>query len=98
MAFMMDNTTNNDTMVMVIEEKCKAQGIPFSAKDSCLCCMPHMVHLAVLKVYIYSLWVLCTRLIHLSQLLEGIGAFLREMDKRLKKAGQHPTKTLFLHR
>ncbi|KAK0445078.1 hypothetical protein EV421DRAFT_1708701, partial [Armillaria borealis] len=50
MAFMMDNTTNNDTMVMAIEQKCKMQGIPFSAKDSCLRCMPHMVHLVVLKL------------------------------------------------
>ncbi|PBL04622.1 hypothetical protein ARMGADRAFT_857574, partial [Armillaria gallica] len=50
MAFMMDNATNNDMMVMEIEQKCKVQGIPFSSKDSCLCCMPHMVHLVVLKL------------------------------------------------
>ncbi len=49
-AFMMDNATNNDTMVDAIERKCKEQGIPFSAKNSCLRCMPHTVHLAMLKV------------------------------------------------
>ncbi|PBK88105.1 hypothetical protein ARMGADRAFT_882063, partial [Armillaria gallica] len=46
MVFMMDNATNNNTMVTAIKQKCKAQGILFSAKDSHLCCMPHIVHLA----------------------------------------------------
>lgn len=86
MAFMMDNATNNNTMVTAIEEKCKAQGIPFSAKDSRLRCMPHTVHLLVLKVCIYSLWVLCTRLIHLSQLLEGIGTISKGDGQKAKES------------
>ena len=47
---MMDNATNNDTLVEAFERMCKAKKIPFSAKNSRLRCMPHTVHLAVLKV------------------------------------------------
>ncbi|PBK91178.1 hypothetical protein ARMGADRAFT_932826, partial [Armillaria gallica] len=34
MAFVMDNATNNDTMVKRIEDLCWEQGISFSAKES----------------------------------------------------------------
>jgi hypothetical protein len=33
-AFIMDNATNNDTMVESIEARCKAIGIKFSAKHA----------------------------------------------------------------
>ncbi|KAJ6563193.1 hypothetical protein B0H10DRAFT_1966220 [Mycena sp. CBHHK59/15] len=33
-AFVMDNATNNDTMIEVFEQKCEAKGINFSAMDS----------------------------------------------------------------
>ncbi|KAK0446616.1 hypothetical protein EV421DRAFT_1692832, partial [Armillaria borealis] len=46
MAFMMDNTTNNDTMVAHLEYLCAEAGITFSTKNSQLRCMPHTVHLA----------------------------------------------------
>ncbi|KAE9386879.1 hypothetical protein BT96DRAFT_761860, partial [Gymnopus androsaceus JB14] len=46
LAFMMDNASNNDTLVEAIECKCNAQNIPFNATHSRLCCMPHTVHLA----------------------------------------------------
>ncbi|KAJ7078140.1 hypothetical protein B0H15DRAFT_789116, partial [Mycena belliarum] len=49
-AFMMDNATNNDTLVEAIERKCFVRGIKFSAKNSRLRCMPHTVHLAVLQL------------------------------------------------
>ncbi|KAF8145485.1 hypothetical protein K438DRAFT_1517231, partial [Mycena galopus ATCC 62051] len=49
-AFMMDNATNNDTLVAAIQRKCIANGIKFSASDSRLRCMPHTVHLAVLQL------------------------------------------------
>jgi hypothetical protein len=49
-AFIMDNATNNDTMVEGIEARCKAIGIKFSAKHARLRCMPHTCHLAALKV------------------------------------------------
>ncbi|KAJ7061221.1 hypothetical protein C8F01DRAFT_938333, partial [Mycena amicta] len=44
--FVMDNATNNDTMVEAIERKCIAAGIYFDAKKSRMLCMPHTVHLA----------------------------------------------------
>ncbi|KAJ7744446.1 hypothetical protein DFH07DRAFT_749390, partial [Mycena maculata] len=50
-AFVMDNATNNDTMMEAIERKCWAEGIDFTAKKSCIRCMLHTVHLAALKVW-----------------------------------------------
>ncbi|KAF9066812.1 hypothetical protein BDP27DRAFT_1226869, partial [Rhodocollybia butyracea] len=50
LAFMMDNASNNDTLLETIECKCHAQNIPFNAQHSQLRCMPHTVHLAVLKL------------------------------------------------
>ncbi|KAJ6595444.1 hypothetical protein B0H10DRAFT_1729918, partial [Mycena sp. CBHHK59/15] len=49
-AFMMDNATNNDTLVEVFEQRCIKKGIKFAATHSRLCCMPHTIHLAVLQV------------------------------------------------
>ncbi len=51
MAFVMDNTTNNDTMVAHLEYLCIEAGISFSAKNSRLRYMPHTVHLVALKVW-----------------------------------------------
>jgi hypothetical protein len=47
---MMDNATNNDTLVEAIERMCTVKKIEFSAKNSRLRCMPHTVHLAVIQV------------------------------------------------
>ena len=49
-AFVMDNASNNDTMVTVFEARCRDHGICFYASHSRLRCMPHTCHLAVLKV------------------------------------------------
>ncbi|KAE9406051.1 hypothetical protein BT96DRAFT_811617, partial [Gymnopus androsaceus JB14] len=49
LAFMMDNASNNDTLVEAIEQKCNILNIPFKATHSRLRCMPHTVHLAVLR-------------------------------------------------
>ncbi|KAE9394425.1 hypothetical protein BT96DRAFT_750454, partial [Gymnopus androsaceus JB14] len=46
LGFMMDNASNNDTLVEAIQRKCTDLNIPFNAKESHLCCMPHTVHLA----------------------------------------------------
>jgi hypothetical protein len=77
---MMDNATNNDTLVEAIERKCAENNIKFSAKHSRLRCMPHTVHLAVLQVSD-----LCLQSdpfnLTLSQLLETIGA----VEKASKK-------------
>ncbi|KAJ6576336.1 hypothetical protein B0H10DRAFT_1837022, partial [Mycena sp. CBHHK59/15] len=43
-AFVMDNATNNDTMIEVFEQKCEAKGINFSVMDSRIRCMPHTAH------------------------------------------------------
>jgi hypothetical protein len=52
MAFVMDDATNNDTMMEEIEDLCHVEGINFSAQHSRLRCMPHTIHLAALKVWI----------------------------------------------
>jgi len=49
-AFVMDNASNNDTMVAAFEARCREHGIDFSASRSRLRCMPHTCHLAALKV------------------------------------------------
>ncbi|KAI0285420.1 hypothetical protein BGY98DRAFT_896724, partial [Russula aff. rugulosa BPL654] len=49
-AFVMDNASNNDTMVTAFEARCQKHGVEFSASHSRLRCMPHTCHLAVLKV------------------------------------------------
>ncbi|KAJ7033056.1 hypothetical protein C8F04DRAFT_958248 [Mycena alexandri] len=50
-AFVMDNTTNNDTMTKAIERKCWAEGIEFDATRSRMRCMPHTVHLQAYTGY-----------------------------------------------
>jgi len=50
MAFMLDNTSNNDTLVDAIVNRARQQGIRMKADWVRLRCMPHTVHLAALKV------------------------------------------------
>lgn len=47
---MMDNASNNDTMIEAIESRCHEAGVKFSARKSRMRCMPHTIHLAALKV------------------------------------------------
>ncbi|KAJ3533021.1 hypothetical protein NMY22_g7505 [Coprinellus aureogranulatus] len=49
-AFVMDNATNNDTLVQSIERRCLQHGIPFSADDARMRCTPHIIHLAALEL------------------------------------------------
>ncbi|KAF5366386.1 hypothetical protein D9758_009749 [Tetrapyrgos nigripes] len=49
-AFMMDNATNNDTLVENFGQMCTENGILFSEKDARLRCLPHTIHLAALKL------------------------------------------------
>ncbi|TDL15320.1 hypothetical protein BD410DRAFT_732882, partial [Rickenella mellea] len=44
-----DNATNNDTLMESLEERCESRGIPFSAVEARMRCMPHTVRLAALK-------------------------------------------------
>ncbi|KAJ6631287.1 hypothetical protein B0H10DRAFT_1696967, partial [Mycena sp. CBHHK59/15] len=46
-AFVMDNATNNDTMVEAFARKCKKKGL---VKDGRMRCMPHTIHLSALKL------------------------------------------------
>ena len=50
MAIMMDNASNNDTMMEAIESQCHEAGIKFSAQKSRMHCMLHTIHLAAIKV------------------------------------------------
>ncbi len=52
---MMDNVSNNNTLMKGIECQAKKEGITFNATLSCLWCMLHTVHLAVIKVW-YITW------------------------------------------
>jgi hypothetical protein len=49
-AIVMDNASNNNTLMMVLESRCQQQGISFSAQDARMRCMPHTIHLAAIKV------------------------------------------------
>jgi hypothetical protein len=46
----MDNTTNNDTLVQSLGVHFTTAGIPFSATDACMRCIPHIIHLAALQL------------------------------------------------
>ena len=50
MAFMIDNASNNNTLVQGIVALAAAQHIYLDAKQIRLRCMPHTIHLAALKV------------------------------------------------
>jgi len=49
-SFVMDNASNNDTMIESIEVKCSQKGIPFSAKHARGRCMPHTIHLVAIQL------------------------------------------------
>ena len=49
-AFMLDNASNNDTMVEGIARRAAEAGIPFSASWARMRCMPHTIHLAAIKL------------------------------------------------
>jgi hypothetical protein len=46
----MDNASNNNTLMISLEKRFEERGIPFSAQDARMRCMPHTVHLAAIKV------------------------------------------------
>lgn len=50
MAIMMDNASNNDTLVESLVRRAAAEGIFLDGKMIRLCCMPHTTHLVALKV------------------------------------------------
>ena len=46
---MMDNASNNDTMMQSIETRCSEIRIEFHANQARMRCMPHTIHLAAIK-------------------------------------------------
>jgi hypothetical protein len=54
-AIMMDNASNNDTMMKCIETRCCGAGIEFHADQARMRCMPHTIHLAAIKVRFITL-------------------------------------------
>jgi len=59
MAFILDNASNNDTLIDGITNQAKLQGIQIKADWVRLRCMPHTVHLAALKVCLFDVDPLC---------------------------------------
>ena len=53
-AIVMDNASNNNTLMTSLESQCQQQGISFSAQDSRMRCMPHTIHLAAIKVLYFT--------------------------------------------
>ena len=53
-AIVMDNASNNNTMMTSLEQRHQKRGVYFSAEDARMRCMPHTIHLAAIKV-----WFLC---------------------------------------
>ncbi|KAF8234673.1 hypothetical protein L208DRAFT_1070791, partial [Tricholoma matsutake] len=49
-AIVMDNASNNNTLMTSLEQRCEERGITFSAQDARMRCMPHTVHLAAIKL------------------------------------------------
>lgn len=45
-----DNASNNDTMMEELEQLFDQDNILFDSVAACGCCLPHVVHLAALKV------------------------------------------------
>ena len=51
-AIVMDNASNNNTLMASLERQCQQQGVPFSVQDARMRCMPHTIHLAAIKAII----------------------------------------------
>ena len=47
----MDNASNNDTLMDALEFRCLGAGIEFSASEARMRCIPHIIHLAAIKVF-----------------------------------------------
>jgi hypothetical protein len=68
---MLDNASNNDTMIEGIQKRAASEGIKINAAWARLRCMPHTIHLAAIKVN--QVHCMDSRL-NCPQLLEAIGA------------------------
>jgi len=46
----MDNASNNNTLMVSLEKRCSERGVPFSVTNARMRCLPHTVHLSVIKL------------------------------------------------
>jgi hypothetical protein len=83
----MDNASNNDTMMTSLEARCQMEGIELSAGESRMCCMPHTIHLAALKVSSYFLRFTPSAESH--QLLEAIGVISKKDGDKAAACGSN---------
>jgi hypothetical protein len=58
-AIVMDNASNNNTLMMSLERRCQERSIQFSAQDARMRCMPHTIHLAAIKVLVLLFQLSC---------------------------------------
>ena len=49
-AIVMDNASNNNTLMVSLEQRHQKQGILFLAQDARMQCIPHTIHFAAIKV------------------------------------------------
>jgi hypothetical protein len=49
-AIVMDNASNNNTLMTSLERRHEQRGFVFSAQGARMQCMPHTIHLAAIKV------------------------------------------------
>jgi hypothetical protein len=63
-----NNASNNNMLMTSLEQQCEEQGVPFSAQDSWMRCMPHTVYLAAIKVSkgFFLIWELYSTIIDCS--------------------------------
>jgi hypothetical protein len=54
-AIVMDNASNNNTMMASLQRRHKSRHITFSAEDARMRCMPHTIHLAAIKACTFQL-------------------------------------------
>jgi hypothetical protein len=72
---MLDNASNNDTMIKGIAQRAALEGISLNPAWARLRCMPHTIHLAAVRVNIsFLLYFILFYLQVDYQLLEAIGA------------------------
>jgi hypothetical protein len=95
-ALMMDNATNNNMLTLGIQQCSKEAGVHFSAMDSWMHCMPHTIHLAVIKVCVHTLAMNVSELKGF-QLLEGIGAISNvDSKKATSRSGNYQDSAITL--
>ena len=87
---MLDNASNNDTMVDGIASRAAKEGIKLNAGWARLRCLPHTIHLAAVKVASYPFFSIFKNKLKYTQLLEAIGAISKsEAQKAASRSGNY---------